>query len=342
MSIPLGLFQEMHRAILTAFSGKESLIEMLRTHLPDALHEAKGSTTRAVALNLLVWADKHQRMEDLWNTLKASLPNTEVNRILARLRQGVPTSASSTWGESPAEVEQFEKILAASSTLVDVNYLDKGVRAARAVVLLRERAGQPIASGFLSCVKSEGKRYFVVITNNHVINSSEQAQGMEALFNYQKTENGHDAKPESVPLRPDLLFATAPRDVDDWTVVALEQPKLDLTQPLRLEGIEPVKGTPVNIIQHPGGGMKQLSSSPSLVTDVDLVTGRVQYLTDTDRGSSGSPVFDPQWRVVALHHKGAVTRLDAKGKVFYRNQGILITRLLDGMQKEGIFPSGED
>ncbi len=30
----------------------------------------------------------------------------------------------------------------------------------------------------------------------------------------------------------------------------------------------------------------------------------IHYTTDTKRGSSGSPVFNDQWQVVAVHHSG--------------------------------------
>src|SRR4051794_13612949 len=87
----------------------------------------------------------------------------------------------------------------------------------------------------------------------------------------------------------------------------------------------------VNIIQHPGGLPKQIALYHNLVVFVG--GDRVQYLTDTLPGSSGSPVFDSRWRVVALHHKGGnVTEPGAKRKrVFFRNEGIHVRALLKGL-----------
>ena len=53
----------------------------------------------------------------------------------------------------------------------------------------------------------------------------------------------------------------------------------------------------VVIIQHPGGGQKQIAIAHNLVTYFD--DNSVQYLTDTMPGSSGSPVFNEAWEVIA-------------------------------------------
>ncbi len=68
------------------------------------------------------------------------------------------------------------------------------------------------------------------------------------------------------------------------------------TEPLKAIPEEPV---PVNIIQHPGGQPKRVALRNNLVYTAD--DKDVRYFTDTRGGSSGSPVFTDDWRVVALH-----------------------------------------
>jgi hypothetical protein len=65
---------------------------------------------------------------------------------------------------------------------------------------------------------------------------------------------------------------------------------------------------------------------------------RLQYLTDTLDGSSGSPVFDVNWCVVGLHHKGGVV-VETPGakQAFYRNQGIHINAVIDGLTNHRLF-----
>jgi len=58
----------------------------------------------------------------------------------------------------------------------------------------------------------------------------------------------------------------------------------------------------VNIIQHPRGWPKMISVRNNILqyrTDRTLL-----YETDTEPGSSGSPVFNDTWELVALHHWG--------------------------------------
>ena len=49
----------------------------------------------------------------------------------------------------------------------------------------------------------------------------------------------------------------------------------------------------------------------------------VQYSTDTEPGSSGSPVFNQDWEIVGLHHRGGGLA-GPDGKKYFTNEGILI------------------
>jgi endonuclease G, mitochondrial len=69
----------------------------------------------------------------------------------------------------------------------------------------------------------------------------------------------------------------------------------------------------VNIIQHPNGEPKQLALRENKVTG--LPENRfLHYRTDTAAGSSGSPVFNDQWDLIALHHSGVPAR-DSNGQI---------------------------
>jgi hypothetical protein len=59
-------------------------------------------------------------------------------------------------------------------------------------------------------------------------------------------------------------------------------------------------GEPVNIIQHPRGRAKEIVFYSNRVQK--LTSRYLHYQADTDLGSSGSPVLNAQWQVVALHH----------------------------------------
>jgi hypothetical protein len=84
---------------------------------------------------------------------------------------------------------------------------------------------------------------------------------------------------------------------------------------------EPTVNDFVSIIQHPQGGPKKIAFTDNKVSAVfdDLV----QYSTDTEPGSSGSPVFNQDWEIVGLHHRGGGLA-GPDGKKYFTNEAIQI------------------
>ena len=85
--------------------------------------------------------------------------------------------------------------------------------------------------------------------------------------------------------------------------------------------VEPTVNDFVSIIQHPQGGPKKIAFTDNKVSAVfdDLV----QYSTDTEPGSSGSPVFNQDWEIVGLHHRGGGLA-GPDGKKYFTNEAIQI------------------
>jgi endonuclease I len=75
----------------------------------------------------------------------------------------------------------------------------------------------------------------------------------------------------------------------------------------------------INIIQHPGGQMKQVTLDENEL--IDILDDFLHYESDTMRGSSGSPVFNDQWEAIALHHSGVPQR-NEEGKVLSKSGDI--------------------
>jgi endonuclease G len=81
----------------------------------------------------------------------------------------------------------------------------------------------------------------------------------------------------------------------------------------------------VVIIQHPNGGLKRITLTANYVTGTRVP--RLHYTTDIMPGSSGSPVFNDQWQVIAIHHAGGKLQVDAGGGTRYVNEGILMSAI---------------
>jgi hypothetical protein len=82
----------------------------------------------------------------------------------------------------------------------------------------------------------------------------------------------------------------------------------------------------VNIIQHPRGRKKEVCLQENKIDDI--YTNVVRYTTDTDPGSSGSPVFNNSWDVIALHHAGG----EQNGGVWINNEGIRIDKIITNLR----------
>jgi V8-like Glu-specific endopeptidase len=106
-------------------------------------------------------------------------------------------------------------------------------------------------------------------------------------------------------------------------------PTLKLSEPAT-----PIHQEPAFVIQHPGGARKRVAYVRNQITDVDDRV--VQYLSDTQDGSSGAPVLNEAGRLIALHRAGGVPQ-EAAGKLpLQKNEGLRISRVVQGLEKAGI------
>jgi len=229
----------------------------------------------------------------------------------------------------PKDTGQLEKLMGAMSTLRPISFLEQGMDRSRSVARVRFADGSS-GSGFLI-------RDNLLITNHHVIPSQDVARTATVEFNYQKTVQGLDANIDAYPLVPEEGFTTSlveDQGGDDWTAVRVQGEPNARWGALALARANPQAQDEVIIIQHPAGGPKQIALSHNVVAFVN--DRRLQYLTDTLAGSSGSPVFSTGWQVVALHHKGGWLREPGSKQAVYRNQGVHINVVIDGLVAAGL------
>ena len=149
---------------------------------------------------------------------------------------------------------------------------------------------------------------WLLVTNNHVLTDPGAAADTEVTFRYEEDARGRTTRAVKVRLEPDRCFLTSPVDELDFTVVAVSAVKGKA--PGKTFGSIPMVGAtgkilsghPVNIVQHAGGRSREIAVRNNLLVGVDDAR-YLTYLTDTEPGSSGSPVLNDAWELVALHSR---------------------------------------
>ncbi len=205
-----------------------------------------------------------------------------------------PASSSRSiphWFGTDKIIDLQEKIIG-ENTLRHIYVLSLALEAAKAVVHLRISNGA--GTGFMIAPD-------LLMTNNHVITSQEEALKAEYTFNYQLDINGKECSTHTANSLSEGLFYTNP-DLD-YTVVML-QSLPEYGKHLTLKSKQMRREDRVAIIQHPGGHLKKISMQNNFISYADSQI--IQYTTSTLPGSSGSPVFDDDFHVVGIHHSGGM------------------------------------
>lgn len=231
-----------------------------------------------------------------------------------------PTSPSrliDRWRGTDSLADVQEKIIG-EDTLRHIYILNLALEAEKAVVHLRTPKG--MGTGFAIAPN-------LLMTNHHVIASRDQAEESEYTFNYQLDINGKECPIQTVKALPEGGFYTNAEL--DYTVVTLKDaPKFG--NPLILKSKQMRRDDRVAIIQHPGGHLKKISMQNNFVAYADNKV--VQYTTSTLPGSSGSPVFDDEFKVVAIHHSGGDLTEPSTGRRYLRNAGTSMIAVLNDLQ----------
>jgi endonuclease G len=207
--------------------------------------------------------------------------------------------------EGPSELPGLERIIG-KDMLMQVDYLEAGFLSARAVGRVKIRKGDGgYGTGFLVSPR-------LLLTNNHVLRTQVMAASSQVEFNYQRNLEGGIGPSVVFDLAPEEFFVTSPVKDLDFALVAVKERDDGVVRlsslgyhPLTAVSDEILAGSCVTIIQHPKGDPKQIALRENEVLKLpDSGQKFLHYKTGTHPGSSGSPVFNDSWDVVALHHAG--------------------------------------
>ncbi len=210
----------------------------------------------------------------------------------------------------------LERVVRQSKVLHDIVALREAIERAEYQVC-RVLSASGVGTGFLVARD-------VVLTCHHVVDGASLREiGLE--FDYKQRMAGQPASAGRIYRVNSILESKPSSDVDGFAPPKTKEAtvnELDYAF-LRVDGApgdeeiegrtrgwaqtaEPghviMPGSDLIIVQHPRGGPMKVASDE--VLGVNGPETRITYTTNTERGSSGSPCFDADWRVIALHHSG--------------------------------------
>ena len=245
----------------------------------------------------------------------------------------------------------FERVIGKSDFL-GMDFLELALAVSRFVcrIQIRNSPGRTLGYGTGFMVSPR-----LLITNNHVLSNARSAVNSEIEFDYQYDRYGRLLPVVTYGLEPETFFMTDPNL--DFTIVAVRERSFNDIELKRFgwnrlfaEQGKAIHADTLNIIQHPQGEAKQIVLRSNRL--VDLLDDFAHYETDTQPGSSGSPVYNDQWEVVALHHSGvpkiAGDNLIAKDGTIWRdgmdpdnldwvaNEGIRVSSIVNYIKKQRI------
>jgi len=283
--------------------------------------------------NALLFAKGTQQGRDL-EALLAELETLKVTDISLLTPLKVPIEEVLIW-------QQDERL--------PVSFLERGLTASKAVAKVVVPC---VLNGIFSSVTSNGSGWLIapdlLVTNHHVIEARDKrsepaateadlrAQALKATVWFNYTDRNQEYTEykciELVHCSVELDYAllrlspispsTSNQPLSSWGYLSVTQSKPSLS-----------KGSRLNIIQHPQGGPQRIAIRSNFYVDyisTPASPDRIRYLTDTEPGSSGSPVFNDEWQVIALHHASVqVPEAKYKGEAIkYNNQGVLIHAIM--------------
>jgi endonuclease G len=281
----------------------------------------------------------------LANNARSMVSGTELAKLLA----GLAREVEDAYGSEPlaADVPEIPEALVFGGTgeWVTSAFLEQArlvgtrvarLRVPRIVSGVEEHAVGAVGTGWLI-----GPR--LLLTNHHVVNAREpgepaatagdfdkQGARTVAWFDYyvEGRESLEIAVVEvvgsSLALDYALLRLEDSPHLQNRAAIALPQKRRALT-----------RGTRLNIVQCPNGGPLRYAIRNNFFVGRGEREFQMRYLTDTLKGSSGSPVMDDDWQVVALHHGARKVAPGSykgepgvEGIVKYHNQGIDILAIV--------------
>jgi V8-like Glu-specific endopeptidase len=229
------------------------------------------------------------------------------------------------WQE-PIEEIQLQGWFNSEPEFLDVGFLMRGIQQAASVCRIETLDGRALGTGFLVSRN-------LLLTNFHVLQGegvtlesiNAEAQNLLLRFGYFTTNIGKTTDGQTFRLeQTQPVVQYSPTEKLDYVLLRVED-KISNANEVKQADCDFAgtlsRGMGLTVLQHPEGESMKLAVSRDGITSILHDSGLVQYATKTAGGSSGSPCFNEEWKVVALHH---AERSKAFGSI---REGILLSSI---------------
>ena len=297
-----------------------------------------------------------RQLVELWELDTDELPGQVLlpllrSAVLARDGGTVTVDARDARAERLDEVSRYEsadgrnlEAVLGQERFKGMRWWLTGLERCRAVARIESMYADAIGTGFLVNGKELSPELpdLVLVTNGHVVPEGlPYGQAFAVFHGLVGDEESARRRFEVVrwwwyePARaPDLDISILELDAYPSQVtpmpLAVEMPRLGTMTPPR-----------AYVIGHPSGlETPQFSLQDNLLIDYDDAV--VHYRSPTEHGSSGSPVFDATWSLIAVHHAGGleIPKLHGDGGTYPANEGIAVSAIKAKLVT--VPPRGED
>jgi hypothetical protein len=289
------------------------------------------------------YASTLRQFEEVWKLDESKKEQAQILHLLraallkqegGRVELQNPAQELDTAARLEADKE-FEQILG-RDRYKTFQWYRTGLDRAAGVAQICDRAGNCLGTGFLvrgADVHPGIADEWVVVTNAHVISDdpTEQSASPPSLP-ADEARIRFEAKDPNKEYEVDRILFSSSRNDLDCTIVSLQSP-VDLAKPFPIAKRLPLvdQNQRVYVIGHPRGGRLSYSIDDNLLLDHEKP--RIHYRAPTEGGSSGSPVFNQDWDLLALHHAGgmAMKKLNGKDGTYPANEGLYFHSILDAV-----------
>jgi hypothetical protein len=287
-----------------------------------------------------------RQLTEVWQLLPGTEPGSTVLPILQSAllqREGGRVVLGRGLRVGAAMIQDTVNALEAvlgDTRFVPLKWYRTGLQRCAGVARIETQWGQGFGTGFL--IRGEDLHpalagEVLLITNAHVISSDPDVRkrfppGTPPERTRVRFEGREDA--DKTYAVKQVLWTSPPEQLDASVLRLETSVPCDPPYPLALS-MPVADHDRVYVIGHPQGGTLSISIQDNRVVDVQ--TPKLHYRAPTEPGSSGSPVFNQDWELVALHHAGSKEMRSLSGEgVREANEGIWISAIIKALRDEFI------